>query len=152
MLCFQRQYYIRLGYETLTFLFLQQGIYRLSVIFQIYRPPFVSDSIQQIPNKWNVLLPTSYHVRVNIGYWWSSSTQGVPALLGRSTVDDIQNYSLSKILLTQQQNTCFLGHVYNLKNSLKFKLLAFYWPKMHSELRFVAIVKTSGRVRFVSSV
>ena len=27
------------------------------------------------------------------------------------------------------QNTCFVGHVYNLKNSFKFKLLAF-WRKL----------------------
>ena len=41
---------------------------------------------------------------------------------------DSQNDSLSEILLNQRQNTCFEGHVYNLKNSLKFKLLAF-WKK-----------------------
>ena len=43
-------------------------------------------------------------------------------------LSDIQNDSLSKILLKLRQITCFVGHVYNLKNSLEFKLLAF-WRK-----------------------
>ena len=47
---------------------------------------------------------------------------------------DIQNDSLFKILLKWRQNTCFVGQVYNLKNSLKFKILAFFEEidsKMH---------------------
>ena len=36
------------------------------------------------------------------------------------------NDSLSKILIKRRHNTCFVCHVYNLKNSLKFKLLAFW--------------------------
>ena len=53
--------------------------------------------------------------------------QLVPLFFNAKNVNlsDIQNDSLSKILLKQRQNTCFVGHVYNLKNSLKFKLLAF---------------------------
>ena len=43
-------------------------------------------------------------------------------------ISDIQNNSLFKIPLKYRQNTCFVGHVHNLKNSLKFKLLAF-WRK-----------------------
>ena len=64
--------------------------------------------------------------------------QLVQLFLNAKNVDlrDIQNYS--KILLIKRENTSFVGHVYNLKNSLKFKLLAFWreidsfsWPKMH---------------------
>ena len=56
--------------------------------------------------------------------------QQVQLFLNAKTIDlsVIQNDSLSKILLEQRQNTCFVGTVYNLKNSFKFKLLAF-WMK-----------------------
>ena len=35
-------------------------------------------------------------------------------------LSDIQNISLSKILLKLRQNTCFVGHEYNLKNSSNY--------------------------------
>ena len=36
----------------------------------------------------------------------------------RFTRRDIKNDSLSKILLKQRQNTCIVGHVYNLKKQI----------------------------------
>ena len=43
--------------------------------------------------------------------------QLVQLFLNAKNVDlsNIQNDSLSKVLLKQRQNTCFVGHVYNLK-------------------------------------
>ena len=35
-------------------------------------------------------------------------------------LSDIQNYSLSNILLKLRPNTCFAGHVYNLKKSSNY--------------------------------
>ena len=54
--------------------------------------------------------------------------QLVQLFLNAKNIDlsDIQNDSLTKILLKLRQNTCFVGHVYNLKKCLKFKLLAFW--------------------------
>ena len=53
--------------------------------------------------------------------------QLVQLFLNAKNIDlsDIQNDTLSKILLKVRQNTCFVGHLYNLEISLKFKLLAF---------------------------
>ena len=43
----------------------------------------------------------------------------------RQNVDlsDIQNDSLSKIIIKLRQNTCFVGHVYNLKKQLKVQII-----------------------------
>ena len=61
-------------------------------------------------------------------------------------VVQLQNYSLSKII--QRQNTCFVGHVYNLENSQRFKLLAFWrkWtPFIDQKCTYEKAPKNSGR-------
>ena len=57
--------------------------------------------------------------------------QLVPLFFNAKNVDlsDIQKDSLSKKFLKLRQNTCFVGHVYIIKNSFKFKLLAFWRKK-----------------------
>ena len=71
----------------------------------------------------------------------SSPSFSSPQLfLNAKNVDlsDIKNDSISKILLKYRHNTCFVGHVYNLKKQFKVQIIgileeidSFYWPKMH---------------------
>ena len=73
--------------------------------------------------------------------------QLVQLFLNAKNVDlsDIQNDLLSKILLKSRQNTCFVGHVYNLKNSLMFKLLAF-WRKYTPFIDQKALMKRRQKI------
>ena len=67
----------------------------------------------------NYLLPPSPQLGQLVQLFWNAKNVDLSYIL---------NDSLSKILHRERQNTCFVGHVYNLKNSSKFKLLAF-WKK-----------------------
>ena len=71
--------------------------------------------------------------RKKLLFFWILSPQFgqlVQLFFNAKNVDliDIQNDSLSKIPLKLRQNISFAGHVYSLKSSSKFKLLAF-WRK-----------------------